>query len=191
MSLEELPVIYTAVPLSDDTEGSSNNETSNRPSTKITFIHTMHFLIGCLIGNGHSVLGFKRLYYHFNGMSTTHVLLYSIIWSLITSLSGYLIYNLAWTLISHRAEKCRSLQKYCKPHLLLQYEYATYLGIFLGFCLGCTAADVVYGMPWTCIAATVLMALAWAAVMIWCAYQESSHSGLGTKDGTILPFLVV
>lgn len=191
MSLEELPAIYSAMPLlADEPETSKSNRSDENSSSKVSMIHSIHFVAGCLIGNAHAILGFKRLYSYFYGMSTTNVLLYSIIWSLITSLSGYFLYNLVWTIIMQRAETSRKLRGLCKPHLLLQYEYATYLGIFIGFCLGCTAADVVYGMPWTCVAATVLMAVGWAGLMIWCAHRESSlHEHAG--QGITLPLLVV
>ena len=172
MSLDELPPIYTAVPLTHDTNDDDNNDQPS--SQKITVFHSLHFVTGCIVGNAHAILGFKRLYNYFHAMSTSNILMYSVIWSLITSLSGYLLYNLVWTILLYKAENCRKLKKFCKPHLLLQYEYATYLGIFLGFCLGCTAADVVYGMPWTCVAATVLMAMGWAFLMVWCGQRESA-----------------
>lgn len=191
MSLEDLPVIYTAIPLADQPQNEHNDGDTTKSSFKITCLHSFHFIVGGVIGNAHAILGFKRLYGYFQGMSTANVLLYSVIWSLITSLTGYLLYNLAWTIILNRAETNRKLRKFCKPHLLVQYEYATYLGIFLGFCVGCTAADVVYGMPWSCVAATVVMALAWAGLMLACAYRESALQEPEPHKGTKLPFLVV
>lgn len=199
MSLDELPPIYTAVPVADEAQQDNGKKTivsyDKSPSTttisnKITLFHSIHFAAGCIVGNAHAILGFNRLYNYFHDMSTSNVLLYSVIWSLITSMTGYLLYNLVWTILLRKAETCRALRKFCKPHLLLQYEYATYLGIFLGFCLGCTAADVVYGMPWACVAATVLMAMGWAALMVWCGHRESALKE-HAQEGTLLPFLVV
>ena len=191
MSLEELPPIYTAIPLAEEPQNTDDSNKTTKSSFKITHLHSFHFFCGSLVGNGHAILGFKRLYSYFQGMSTGNILLYSIVWSLITSLTGYLLYNLAWTIILKRAETSRKLRKYCKPHLLLQYEYATYLGIFLGFCVGCTAADVVYGMPWSCVAATIVMALGWAGLMVFCACRESAFKEQQPRKGTTLPFLVV
>lgn len=201
MSIEELPTLYTAVPLVNEetvpltTAATRNKRRShNNGSFGITYIHAFHFIAGCLLGNANAIMGFNRLFGYFTGMSTTNILVYSVVWSLITSLTGYFLYNFSWTLLLWKAEDNHSLQNISKPHLLLQYEYSTYLGIFIGFCLGCTAADVVYGMPWNCVAATLVMAMAWAALMIWCARRESAfkeHAVDRHRDGTTLPFVVV
>ena len=191
MSLEELPPIYTAIPLAEELQNNHDRDTTTKSSFKITHLHGIHFLMGGLVGNVHAIYGFKRLYGYFQGMSTTNILLYSIVWSMITSLTGYMLYNLVWTIVLKRAETSCKLRKFCSPHLLLQYEYAAYLGIFLGFCVGCTAADVVYGMPWSCVAATVVMALAWTCLMVSCAFRESALKEQEPRKGTTLPFLVV
>lgn len=194
MSIEELPSIYTAVPMNEETSPLTHEDDSKRrrDSLQVTFVHTIHFVAGCVLGNANAIMGFNRFFGYFSGMSTTNILVYSVVWSLITSLTGYFLYNLTWTVLLCRTETNRRLRSISKPHLLLQYEYASYLGIFIGFCLGCTAADVVYGMPWNCVVATLVMAMAWAALMVWCARRESAFKEQADRaEGTTLPFLVV
>ena len=191
MSFDELPPIYTAIPLAEEVKNDHEHNNTVHSSFKITHLHSLHFFVGSLVGNGHAIYGFKRLYGYFLGISTVNILLYSIVWSMITSLTGYLLYNMVWTIILKRAETSRMMRKFCSPHLLLQYEYATYLGIFLGFCVGCTAADVIYGMPWSCVMATVAMALAWTGLMVLCAFREGTLHERYLRKGTTLPFLVL
>lgn len=187
MSTDTLPHIYTAVPLS---EGALDHQTTSDDKS-LNLIHFLHFTAGSTVGNICSILGFQGLYGRFVGMSMPQVLLYSVVWALVTSLAGNLLWNSLSTCFIRWAPKSQKLNRLYKVQSILQYEYSTYLGIFLGFCFGCTVADVKYGMPWKCIVSTVLMALTWASLMVWCACRESERTEANKGKGTTLPFVVV
>jgi hypothetical protein len=173
----------------------------------VTGLRGCHFTGGLLVGNAHALFGFHHLYGYLTSSASSSstsslsipILTYAVLWSLATSVTGYLWYSLlVWTTRWYSVHAAKpttttpaAVWTTPPPCLLLQYEYATYMGIFIGFCVGCTAANVVYGLPRPCVAATVALAVVWTALLMACARRAHGWGEDPTLRSTTLDFCVV
>jgi hypothetical protein len=73
-----------------------------------------------------------------------------------------------------------------------QTEYAFAIGVFLGFCASCTVTDVLYGISLQCVVLTVVVAVAWASLMLYCAsrvvdhHNHHNHNHMSETDATVI-----
>lgn len=180
--------VYVAVPL-----GLMNHETSTSPSHQKGVEEVIrrpsskfYFLVGSVIGIGFSVLGF----YVQDTFQFESIHWYSLGWSCFTSLAAYLMFYCCMREKSEMSEAPLNRQ-------VLSLEYFFALGVFLGFCVACTAIDILLGMPVRSIVLTVTVAIMWALLMAYCGSvdgdDEDDVDNTITKPctGTLLPIMIV
>jgi hypothetical protein len=193
--------LYVPLLSHDDDDDDDAYALSSSSSTRtVTTVKVLNFLTGICIGVIFSCLGFRVLLEQWQTMSQTDVMLFSVIWSSVTSVSAYLLFNALYAatrcFIGSNNESSDYMES-TRTTSLLEYCYA--VGVFLGFCGACTWTDVVYGMPAKSIFLTIVVAAMWAYLMIYCALktspseqeEEEERAQRRRHRGTILPMVFV
>jgi formate-dependent nitrite reductase membrane component NrfD len=194
-------------PLLSNHADQDDNIQSQTSTTGPATIKILNFLLGLLTGAAFSCAGFAVLIRHWQDMLKSDVMLFSVLWSSVTSVSAYLLFSLLYiATCSYFASdsKSSSLSKTLESqYTIAVLEYCFAVGVFLGFCGACTWTDVAYGMPASSILLTVTVAAAWAALMVCCALSVSDkntkNSGSDEQEqaqrrlvrGTVLPLVFV
>jgi hypothetical protein len=185
----------------DDANALSSSSASESTSTATT-VKILNFLAGICIGVIFSCLGFRVLVEHWHTMGQTDVMLFSVIWSSVTSAAAFILFSILYTATCYYFGSNNSTAaclESTKTIAILEYCFA--VGVFLGFCGACTWTDVVYGMPTSSILLTVVVAALWASLMIYCAFatskseQEAEDKEIAQRRigrrGTVLPLVFV
>lgn len=136
----------------------------------------LYFVFGATLGIVFSGVGF---YVH-QVLVKESLFLFAISWSIFTSSSAYLLFHATAHLSGEVDEPDLSDDDWQAA----EYYYA--LGVFLGFCLTCTAVDIVIGMPLVSIGLTLVVAVVWSGVMMKCAGYRGRR-----RRPTVLPLIVV
>jgi hypothetical protein len=176
---------------------SSPSSSSSSRSTA-TAVKVLNFLAGLCIGVVFSCLGFHVLIQHWYTMGQTEVMLFSVIWSSVTSAAAFLSFIALYAATCCYFGDNNTTMESTKTVSLLEYCFA--VGVFLGFCGACTWTDVAYGMPAESILLTVAVAVLWACLMIYCAFatspseEDEAEEELARRPrrrGTVLPLVFV
>jgi hypothetical protein len=172
----------------DDNDNMSSCSSSSSTSIKITesklspssksaatTVNILNFLTGICTGAMLSCAGFAFLLQHWHSMNLRDILLFGLVWGVVTCVATYLLLNL----LSYTGTRCchfgnsnsnNSNSKYSesrKTAALLENCFGS--GTFLGFSGVCNSTDVVQGMATSIIILTVVVASLWACLMVYCA----------------------
>ena len=184
--MEETNEVFTAVPLLAEHEENNRSGVTTK-TLKSTEHRTAPFLSGSLIGVIFSLLGFRILLTHQGSGTYMNIFLFALIWSTVTSTVAYFVFGSVW---SYLMDKYRDIpllyNSFTDEDFLADMEYYFALGVFIGFCAACTVSDIIYGLPWTGVILTVLVAFLWTLVMTWFASR-----GRTERKGTVLPLVMV
>lgn len=190
-----------SVPLLSHDDYDVTVKQSSSSSTAATTVKVLNFLMGVCIGVIFSCLGFRVLIQHWDTMGHTDVMLFSVVWSSVTSVAAYMLFSLLYICTCcFFGSKSNSTAAACteSPQMISILEYCFAVGVFLGFCGACTWTDVAYGMPTSSILLTVLVAALWACLMIYCAIattkdddDEEQEPAQRRRRGTVLPLVFV
>lgn len=148
-----------------------------RKSTRSTArtVKILNLLTGLYTGVMFSCAGFCVLLQHWHTMRPKDVMLFSVVWGSLTSVSAYLLFSVLYigTCCYFGNSSNRSNSKCLEsPQTISILENCFAAGIFLGFCGVCTWTDVAYGTSPSVILLAVVMATFWACVMIYCAFAR-------------------
>jgi hypothetical protein len=181
----------------DDDDAHALSSSSSSTSTATT-VKALNFLTGICVGVVFSCLGFNVLIQHWHNMGQTDVMLFSVMWSSVTSVAAYLLFSALYAATSCFCGRNSTTMESTKTVSILEYCFA--VGVFLGFCGACTWTDVAYGMPTESILLTVAVAALWACLMIYCAFasapseeeeEEEELAWRRSRRGTVLPMIFV
>ena len=182
-----------------DDDDDAHALSSSSSTTTATAVKVFNFLTGLCVGAMFSCLGFCVLIQHWHAMGQTDVMLFSVIWSSVTSAAAYLLFSAMYaaTCCFFGSNNSSISMESTKTISMLEYCFA--VGVFLGFCGACTWTDVAYGMPAESILLTVAVAVLWACLMIYCAFvtspseqeEEEERAQRRSRRGTILPLVFV
>jgi hypothetical protein len=186
----------------DNDDANALSSPSSSSTSTATPVKVLNFLAGICIGIIFSCLGFRVLVQHWHNMGQSDVMLFSVIWSSVTSAAAFILFSALYALTccyfgsNNSTAACLESTKTIS---ILEYCFA--VGVFLGFCGACTWTDVAYGMPTESILLTVVVAALWACLMIYCAFatskseQEAEDAELAQRRigrrGTVLPLVFV
>jgi hypothetical protein len=186
----------------DDHVIMESNKTTNT-------VKVLNFLTGLCVGVMFSCAGFAVLIQHWHTMGHKDVMLFSIVWSSVTSVAAYLLFSLLYigtcSYFGPTTSSCRSNLTLAVSNALesertiSMLEYCFAVGVFLGFCGACTWTDVAYGMPASSILLTVVVATVWATLMVYCAMvtsrkdsdEQQQYVQPRGRKGTVLPMIFV
>jgi NhaP-type Na+/H+ or K+/H+ antiporter len=188
----------------DDDANALSSSTSSKSTSTAKTAKIVNFLAGICIGVIFSSLGFRVLVQHWHNMGQSDVMLFSVIWSSVTSAAAYIMFSTLYTVTccyfgsSNNSDAAACMES---SKLISILEYCFAIGVFLGFCGACTWTDVAYGMPASSIALTVVVAAVWACLMLYCAFatsklaQDEEEEQLAqrriSRRGTVLPLVFV
>jgi hypothetical protein len=175
---------------------------STSTSTASTPVKILNFLMGLCTGVLFSCAGFVVLVHHWHNMDQTDIILFSVIWSSVTSIAAYVLFSLLYIgtccYFGSNSSCSASLESQQTISIL---EYCFAVGVFLGFCGACTWTDVAYGMPASSVFLTVVVASLWACLMVYCAMATSGNNSddeyceqpahSRRRRGTVLPLVFV
>lgn len=138
-------------------------------SSTATAAKILNFVTGLCTGVMFCCGGFSVLLQHWQNMSPIDVVLFSVVWSIVTSVTAYLLFNLLYIGTCYYCPNSSNSRCLESPQTISILESCFFVAIFLGFCGACTRMDVANGTPASIIILTEVAAAFWACLMIDCA----------------------
>jgi hypothetical protein len=147
---------------------------SSSSKSAATTVNIITFLTGICTGTMLCCTGFAFLLQHWQTLSPRDVVLFGLVWCVVTCVATYLLFNL----LLYTGTRCHfgsssssssSSVKYSesrKNAAMLENCFGS--GTFLGFSGVCTSTDVVQGMATSIIILTMVVASLWACLVIYC-----------------------
>jgi hypothetical protein len=169
----------------------TESKLSSSPKSVATTVNISTFLTGICTGAMLSCVGFAFLLQHWQTLSSRDIMLFALVWGVVTCVAAYLLFNL----LLYTGTRCHfgssnsnrsSIKESRKTAALLENCFGS--GIFLGFSGVCTSTDVVQGMATSIIILTMVVASLWACLMIYCALaapaEKSQPKALASKKSS-------
>jgi preprotein translocase subunit SecG len=154
-------------------DASASSSIISRTATKVQILN---FLTGLCTGVMFCCAGFTVLHQHWDNMGPKDVLLFSVVWGCVTSIVTCLLFSLLFIGTTRCSVGNNSSNSKCleSRQTISILENCFGAGIFLGFCGACTWTDVAYGTSTNIHILTVVVAVFWACLMIYCALATST-----------------
>jgi F0F1-type ATP synthase assembly protein I len=150
----------------------SKPSSSSKSKSTAATLNILNFLTGLCTGAMLGCAGFTFLLQHWHSMSPRDIILFGLVWGVVTCVATYLLFNLllyTGTLCHFGISNSNrsSIKESRKTAAILVNCFGS--GTFLGFSGVCLLTDVVQGMATSIIILTVVVASLWACLMVYCA----------------------